>query len=414
MKNKGTTQVIDLQGFSADEIVEQAVSDILSISILRNDLRPSNRLPVEIKSQTKNGQPTQLIAKVDKIDKERGLIYSTPMIANIVDTDGDFYSNKNVEEIAHKTLRTKTMTYITDVDHDYKMREDISVVESYVDRSDKNHYAWKVCQDVSKDAEIMADLSNITGVSIWAFMSPVSEGKGKKGKFKLASIRKGRTADNYEQKSVISDIENCVYAFLNEVIGWKDDEGRVLKVDTQDELKEEIDDLNKILNEIEITNKTKGQKVKKKDLIEMLKDDEVREELKSVIDEIENSDDPNDGDADQDGDGGSDGNADNDTDDGKNDDNDDDGKDDGDDDKGEKDKADKSIKAEIKELKDTIKSQGDQIKKLKRNPKMSSKAGSGAEKDFHYYMKNEKEWNELSKSEQREIRHNHKKARSEK
>lgn len=383
--------VIDLQGFSEDEIIEQVVGDILSVSILKGDSKPSNRLPVEIKGRTKGEQPTQLIAKVDSIDKKKGIIYSTPMIANIVDTDKDFYSNKNVKDVAHKTLKTKTMTYISDINHDYNLRDDITIVESYVDESDSSHHAWKIAQDVSKNEELMADLDSITGVSIWAFMTPVDKSKKKKIKF-FSTFKKtetkGETADTFQAKEIIVTIENAVYTFERSVIEWNENLGRVLKVKTQEEFDEEVKDLNDILNGIDIITKTKGFKVEKKELLEMLKDDEVRKEVKSIIVDIEEN---------------------------------------GDDTKTEEEKAKAKAEAEakakakkdaedgkeddetaktIKELKDLAEKQDKRIKELELGRQTDSKP-TNLEKDYRYYQDHTDEWEALEKSEQKAILKKH-------
>jgi len=133
------------------------------ISILTDEVNPSNRQEVVIKSDNK----FSLDFAVEKSDTVKGLLYTTPMKAMYEDTDGEYYENETVEKAAHEFMKSGNLENPSDTNHNYEIAKGVKVVESYVDKKETG-YEWKAVLDVSGNEELMQKCieGKVTGVSI--------------------------------------------------------------------------------------------------------------------------------------------------------------------------------------------------------------------------------------------------------
>jgi len=126
------------------------------ISIVSGKFKPKNGETCIIKADG------QRILKADKVID--GLMYVTVMKPNDIDSDDQFYIKKTVQKAAHDFLENGRINAV-DENHDLNQKQDVSIVESYVD----NNNIWKAVIDISKDDDLMekAEKGELHGVSIY-------------------------------------------------------------------------------------------------------------------------------------------------------------------------------------------------------------------------------------------------------
>ena len=134
--------------------------DVQFISIITDEFKPKNGKNLLIKSEK---------IKTIKIDKAdiKGLLYVTVMKADEKDSDGHIFSFEEVEKAAHNFLK-KGFTNAIDENHNLLQKENVYIVESYLDNKDKS---WKAVIDISQNELLMqkAKENTINGVSIFGY-----------------------------------------------------------------------------------------------------------------------------------------------------------------------------------------------------------------------------------------------------
>ena len=134
--------------------------DVQFISIITDEFKPKNGKNLLIKSEK---------IKTIKIDKAdiKGLLYVTVMKADEKDSDGHIFSFEEVEKAAHNFLK-KGFTNAIDENHNLLQKENVYIVESYLDNKEKS---WKAIIDISKNELLMqkAKENKINGVSIFGY-----------------------------------------------------------------------------------------------------------------------------------------------------------------------------------------------------------------------------------------------------
>lgn len=185
------------------------------ISILFDDFLPSNEEGVIIKSANK-----KIEVEVVKQDNIKGQLECNVMIANKVDTQGDFYSNETVEkaqvEYLDYLVETLGKNEPSDTNHNFEVAKGVKLTAIWTDKTTEN-WIFKAILDISGNEVLMekAKTQKITGVSIYGKALAEDQEKGMikgiydmiKSLFDKKEITKESNMTKEELKSLIDTDE---------------------------------------------------------------------------------------------------------------------------------------------------------------------------------------------------------------
>jgi hypothetical protein len=263
---------------------ELTAVNVQLLSTLIGTANPSNRQPVIIKMKSQDGKEAREIhCKVVSKDVKLGHVTYIAMKGNYSDTDEEFYANETVEKSAHEFLILKGATNVSDTNHNLNIEKDVYLIESHIDKSDPESVEWRIKLDYSRSEKMMKVLDQITGISIFAYVSEIKQTGATKMLKKLIEKFKKMKADtmtafNLDKK--IDSARQAMWAFQDSIIKWNSTESKYEIVLTKEDLQAEINDLTTILNDVLFgsTEITKSIKNKDEEMTE-----EERKALKSEI-----------------------------------------------------------------------------------------------------------------------------------
>ena len=291
------------------------------ISILTDDTMPANGKPVLIKSLNAKYKEVAK-ATVTKNDTIKGEMYFVAVIGkDTPDSDDQIYENEDTVFTQRDVMKGLQTAYgLADVNHDMVVRDKIWLAESTLTDGNglmvKGEYdkfekiAFEGAYNYSEDEKMMqkAKDGKITGVSIFGYVEDVipaekskSEDENLFRKFMNFVTGKAETERNYAEDSITGKLYSATRSFQDSIIGWDNNTGEYLKISTQSEYLENVEDLNKILKEINIEITKEETDMERKEFDEYIKTDEglkALEESKYTKAEDGNTTDTTDGNTD--------------------------------------------------------------------------------------------------------------------
>jgi hypothetical protein len=245
----------------------------LLISLLWDDMSPSNEEEAIIKADGIR----KINCIVEKADEIEGKVYCVAMKGNVIDTQGDWYSNETVKQTA-ETFFTYLAEEVkknapSDTNHNLQVADGIKLVQSYVDESNPESFVWRVVLDINGHEIAMqkAKEKKITGVSIYGTAERIEKADENILKTIAETVKNSAmeawrgfftksTKETYDDRkkmiegyAELDQIDNAFYAFRANIFTFEKG-GEFPMVVEQESYLKEIEELAGVLKEMKFKN----------------------------------------------------------------------------------------------------------------------------------------------------------------